>query len=455
MIKLSDELKSNLSNDLSTPSEPNVNIPKREKTPSILPQNYICKKDHELTLQGIAEMKFDKKGDIIESHGDPVIERYIYNLIQGIPSGYYEPSWNSVLEAIKNPLHLPFSRQLKYEYYYTYYYHVEILPQPEGSILLAKEIRDNYPLSLRPPNTPIAEDSPCLVPFFSYKPNWKKTDSITQYNNFGFRDDDITMPKPEGVFRIVCIGGSTTEEGNSNDMTYPNIMERKLNKYFHSNNIDVINAGICGIRSFGEVRRINEFLQFQPDLLVYYNAFNDICYHDIPYWLNLPNIYKRILTHSAFLNQIFNRKLLPSDDYIADYLQKTIFRNLGAMNCACKKEGVQMAICSFAYPKIKWYEIIAKLYYDFNLRNVWVPLEDIIVTFDTYLKIINLYNKELQKFCEQEKILYIPVAEEFNAGTDHFFDVCHMTPLGLDVKTDIIGSHLARWIEKNGYFKGK
>lgn len=453
MVNLSDDLKPDILKELSIDEKSFTNTYKQNGYQTTISNNYTCNKDYELTLQGIAEMKFDKKGNIIESHGDPVIERYIYNLVQGIPSGYYDPSWNSVLETIKNPFHLPFSTQLKYENFYIYHYQVEISAQSEGIVLLAKEIRDNYPFSLKSPNTPITNDSPWLVTFFSYKPNWRKTDDIAQYNNFGFRDDDIIMPKPDGVFRIVCIGGSTTEEGNSNDMTYPNIMERKLNKYFHSNKIDVINAGICGFRSFGEVRRVNEFLRLQPNLLVYYNAINDICYHDIPYWLKLPNSCKIILTHSTFLNRIFNRKLLPSDEYIADYLQKTIFRNLGAMNCACKNQGVQMAICSFAYPKIKWYEIIAKLYYDFNLRNVWVSLDDAIITFDTYLKIINIYNKELKNFCEQERILYIPVAEEFNAGTDHFFDVCHMTPLGLDVKTDIIGSYIAQWIEKNGYIQ--
>ncbi len=51
--------------------------------------------------------------------------------------------------------------------------------------------------------------------------------------------------------------------------------------------------------------------------------------------------------------------------------------------------------------------------------------------------------------CEREGILYIPVGEEFNAQLDHFSDVCHMTSLGLGLKTDIIGTHIARWMEQN------
>ncbi len=112
----------------------------------------------------------------------------------------------------------------------------------EGLVLKAREIREGYPLSLITPFTPGKEESTWLVPFFAYKPN------VDRYNNLGFRDDDIITPKPEGVFRIVCVGGSTTEEGISNDTTYPNLMEQKLKKHFKTEKIDVINAGVVGQR---------------------------------------------------------------------------------------------------------------------------------------------------------------------------------------------------------------
>ncbi len=454
MVKLSEDLKKPTKTEKTDPQK---NTPTSPYYPNsnqrVLNNNIPCDKNYELTLQGIAEIHFDKKGNITESYGDPIIEQYIYKLVNGFPTDYYDPAWNTVIEKIKNPSPPFFSGTLKYEKHYLYHYHIEILPKSEGVVLFAKEIRDGYPLSLQTPGIPENEDSPWSVIYFSYKTNWKKQGSIAQYNNFGFRDDDIILPKPDRVFRIICIGGSTTEEGNSNDLSYPNIMEKKLQKYFQTQNIEVINAGICGIRSFGEVRRINDFLQLQPDLLVYYNAINDICYYDIPFWIKLPNPYLKIIPHSAFLTQIFNRKLLPSDEYIAEYFQKTILRNLGSIHCACKKQNILMAICSFAYPKIKWYEFIERLYYDFNLRNVWLTPLPMLINFATYQKVIQIYNRELKKLCEQENILYIPVAEEFNAGADHFFDVCHMTLLGMDPKTDIIGSHLAHWIETHNLLK--
>lgn len=448
MVKLSEELKIQIaeSNDTNIKGH-QENLPIKDELPKNIDESHTCDKNYELTLQGIAEIHLNKDGEIIQSSGDPVIGNFIRKLISGQPTEFYDPAWSDLISSLKHKPALSFSSLLKYENFYRHYYQVQLSTTSGGSILIAKEVRDNYPLSLQ--YTLPNEDSPWLVTFFAYKPNWQKPGEIAQYNNLGFRDDDIVLPKPEGIFRIVCVGGSTTEEGNSNDMSYPNIMERKLKKYFKTENMDVINAGICGIRSFGEVRKIDDFLNLQPDLLVYYNAVNDICYHYIPDWFKLPNPYKKIIKHSTFLTRIFNRKLLPSDEYIAQYFRENILRNLGAMNCACKKKNIQMAICSFAYPKIKWSNFIARLYYDFNLRNVWISQTDLMITFDTYLKIIQIYNQELKKFCNRENILYIPVAEEFNAGTDHFFDICHMTPIGLDVKTDIIGKHIAKWIEEN------
>lgn len=429
------------------------NFPHKEGQKSTEIRGIDCKEEYLLTLDGVVKAEFDLKGNLLTIKGDPILKNYLENLFHGRVVGYFSPEWNEVVDTIKHAQDFPELKELKLEYLFSYVYRIKLEKHLNKILLTAKELRDNYPFSLSNRNTHENPNTPWLVFGFAYKPNWRAEGSISQYNNYGFRDDDVVIPKPEGVVRIVCVGGSTTEEGNSNDATYPNIMERKLRQHFNSDKIDVINAGICGIRSFGEVRRVWDYLALQPDLLVYYNAINDICYHYIPEWLTLPNPYRKWLKASTLLNYIFNEKNLPSDEYIAKYFQETILTHLGAINCACKSKGVEMAICSFAYPTLKWYEFIDRLYCDFNLRNVWTYKKDIPLTYKTYMRIINIYNQELKKFCEREGIFYIPVAEEFKAGMDHFFDVCHMTPLGLDIKTDIIGSYVARWLYTKGFGK--
>ncbi|HEX72697.1 MAG TPA: SGNH/GDSL hydrolase family protein [Candidatus Hydrogenedentes bacterium] len=269
-------------------------------------------------------------------------------------------------------------------------------------------------------------------------------------NNYGFRDDDVVLPKPPGVFRIVCVGGSTTEEGNDNASTYPNIMERKLQEWLNTDRIDVVNAGLCGLTSYTERRRINDYLELEPDLILYYNAVNDVCHKHFPPWLAAPNPWRGVLDRSRLLRRIFNRRLLPPDDYLVSFINATTMRNLRAMAVAARERNVRMAVCSFAYPTLSWHDFRARRYCDVNLREVWHggPLY-----FAAYRQIMALYNRVLKRMCEEEGILYVPVAEHFIAGDDHFFDICHMTPVGLELKTNIIGAYMRDLLVGEGFAK--
>ncbi len=51
---------------------------------------------------------------------------------------------------------------------------------------------------------------------------------VIQMNSYGFRTHEFEVPKPEGVVRIICIGGSTTVAGRTNEDTYPALLETRL-----------------------------------------------------------------------------------------------------------------------------------------------------------------------------------------------------------------------------------
>lgn len=86
MVKLTENLKKHPSQESPYEQVPvSLNLPDESSKKTNLSENYTCKKDYELTLQGIAEIHFDKQGKITNSYGDPLIERYIHNLVQGLP----------------------------------------------------------------------------------------------------------------------------------------------------------------------------------------------------------------------------------------------------------------------------------------------------------------------------------------------------------------------------------
>ncbi|MBI1319903.1 MAG: hypothetical protein GC168_13325 [Candidatus Hydrogenedens sp.] len=296
------------------------------------------------------------------------------------------------------------------------------------------------------PTEPTGPDAAYDIINIRYKRNWCPENPFACYNNYGFRDEDVVLPKPEGLYRVVCIGGSTTEEGNNDADTYPNIMERKLQAALGKDRIEVINAGICGIDSYFELRRMEDYLELQPDLIVYYNGINDFTHAHIGDWLSEQREQAAWIRKSKLLTRLLNRQLLPPEAALRDAMWKTTFLNLRAMAYRAQECGVEFAVCSFAVPNPELLSYRDWNFLDLNLREVWHG-EDL--TYRTFTRVAALHNELVRRLCSENNLDYIPVAENLDAGLEHFFDTCHMTPLGLELKTNIIGAYVEQIARKN------
>jgi len=107
-------------------------------------------------------------------------------------------------------------------------------------------------------------------------PNTEKRAFINQskFNNFGFKGNrDFTYEKPQNVFRIATIGGSTTAN------EYPQLMEDFLNTNFASyqTKIEVLNFGTgFWTTAHSLVNFVLNVVDFQIDYAVIHHAWNDI-----------------------------------------------------------------------------------------------------------------------------------------------------------------------------------
>ena len=96
-------------------------------------------------------------------------------------------------------------------------------------------------------------------------------------NSHGFRGPEITIEKPDDVYRVFFIGGSTTfsQLTSSDAKTIPGILEAK----FHENGIkevEIVNAGINNANSRSETYLVkNVILDFNPDMLIVYDGWNE------------------------------------------------------------------------------------------------------------------------------------------------------------------------------------
>lgn len=113
------------------------------------------------------------------------------------------------------------------------------------------------------------------LPYLNYglRPNVQDT------NAQGYRGAPVALPKPTDTFRIVAIGGSTTYGLWIDDWrdAYPAQLERVLRETYGYERVEVVNAGVNGYGTHENVVNLALRLpDLQPDLIIFYEATNDI-----------------------------------------------------------------------------------------------------------------------------------------------------------------------------------
>lgn len=109
------------------------------------------------------------------------------------------------------------------------------------------------------------------LPYLNYglNPAW---DDINQR---GIRGDLVDVPKPDGVYRIVALGGSTTfGHALAVDETWPAQLERILRDEYGP--VEVVNLGSPGYYSLDSVVNLaTRGLAHEPDMVIVYHGVND------------------------------------------------------------------------------------------------------------------------------------------------------------------------------------
>lgn len=115
-----------------------------------------------------------------------------------------------------------------------------------------------------------------------------------RHNSLGFIGPEFQKRKPEGTFRIFCLGGSTTlGAGVETDAhAYPALLQAMFDtmQTGASKRIEVINAGVFGYRSLHTSLLVPQLLdEYQPDMFIVMDGLNDL---DAAKALTLPQLRK-------------------------------------------------------------------------------------------------------------------------------------------------------------------
>ena len=127
--------------------------------------------------------------------------------------------------------------------------------------------------------------------------------------------------KNENIIRIFTIGASTTEEGSTdNNKTWSTLLGTKLS-ILTDKNVEVINAGMAGLRTEHHYFTLKRIKKYKPDLVIFLIGINDWNHHIIndekKYLFPIYEIkydFKKSILFSVFANidKQIHRKLIKS-----------------------------------------------------------------------------------------------------------------------------------------------
>lgn len=145
---------------------------------------------------------------------------------------------------------------------------------------------------------------------YEYEPN-----SMIGTNSLGMLDRERAGEKPEGVYRIICLGDSTTANSE-----YVSNLEKLLNENKNDRRFEVWNCGVSAYGVFQYCHALKEkWLHYDPDMVIIGFCLNDFETTPLviresdhlvgyfPYKEILSEINPFLFEHSAFYRFIIAR----------------------------------------------------------------------------------------------------------------------------------------------------
>jgi lysophospholipase L1-like esterase len=303
---------------------------------------------------------------------------------------------------------------------------------------------------------------------YALKPGYTRS-SFEQINSLGFRGEEIDATKPDGVYRIIVIGGSTTFAVYLPWYeAFPHQLQLELRKRFNTDKIEVINAGLTGSTSAESFHRMpTQVLPANPDMVIIYHAFNDLLprmfddYSDDYYHFrksdpnNPPGLTRfytyrlmlRVLSPGMFhenynlISRVWKLENLPPTDTqrIQNYLDSSndAFKaNMDNMVVLLKGKDIDVVLASFGM----------------NI-SLWQWLEKLPPYI--WKEGIDANNVAIEELSKEHDVPMVPFADvgfrkaSKKAGAAMFDDSIHMSSLGNVLKAKVFADTIAPIIARD------
>jgi len=306
-----------------------------------------------------------------------------------------------------------------------------------------------------------------LTTFEKEVPESSVSDSrvVFTINKYGFKGPEISIPKPPGVFRILTIGDSCTWGPGEDYYSYPRTMERELNQVINQElHFEVVNAGFPGYNFERVLKRVDEFLVTEPDLVTIYLGWNRTISRADP--RKSLSLYRQLALYRVYYHFLLSRE---DTGLRKDYNKHTVYdKKAPALELLRNYD--------FSYDISDLDALVSKIRADNKNRRIVIVtlagLFDIEVEPDqraldiayptastnnlyAYPILTKRYNNELREYTRDKRLDLIDLEayarKAFLPRSEYFTDSVHPTRQGYVE----IGNYLAKEILRIGPFREK
>lgn len=299
--------------------------------------------------------------------------------------------------------------------------------------------------------------------YLDYYPTPGYRRGLTSHNSLGFRDDEFPLKKPQGTYRIVALGGSTTYtiKVEDNAKTFTAQLDKILGDKYDDNKSEVINAGVGGYNSWESLINFEfRVLDLEPDLIIVYFGTNDVHARLVePEDYAGDNSGRRKQWQPPRFNLIIRSSYLAR--IVSDRLDLGGYVRVG-LGSFVNSESYRGAGSGYDEQPGEWERLLDKnppVYFERNIRSIvgvarahgvdvllatWAhsPLFDDYASMESYERGFREMNEVVRKVALEEGVYFFDFAEVMPKDREFWSDGRHVNESGARKKADLFAEFI-------------
>jgi hypothetical protein len=267
---------------------------------------------------------------------------------------------------------------------------------------------------------------------------------------------EAAIPKPPHVFRVLCLGGSTTE-GEPGTGSYTTFLGKMLSERYPGRTIEVINGGhFFYTTQHSIIEYLFTFKELNPDIIIFFEAINDLLTsftsppyssspfrNDYGHFLGRLGSFRYPVSFEQFLAQFFYADLrnhTPQPMPFMNFKSTHSFaRNIETLAQAAKSNGITLILSNQAHCFSKE----SKGNVDFLGFPRHFLIDDKHYADEaSWYNGMELYNKIMQDTANRLNVPFVIQDTIFKGKMEFFTDAVHMTTEGNKLKAQLFANKI-------------